>query len=226
MPVKSIKLAKDVMKPVRIRRKTEESLIQVSVDMNDRDPDLKKNINTRLHFFNHMIEHIAWRSLMNIKVDVKEKEYLLDHVITEDVGLSYGTAMNRLYFRTIQERSETTGVNGMGVAISMLDESMTRVAISFEERGMFFLDVADRTSIPTLVEDVKGSDLIAFMEGFTNGARCTLHIDLMKGRDPHHIFESIFRAFGEAMRGVFAPCSWRRGTTPGVAGNIQIDEGT
>lgn len=225
MPEKLERLKQGVQKPVRIKRETRESLIQVSVDMNDRDPDLKDHIKTRLHFFNHMIEHIAWRSLMNIRVEVKEKEYLLDHVITEDVGLTYGTALNRLYHRTIQERSQTVGVNGMGVAHSVLDESLTRVTLSFEERGMFFLTTPEGTSLPLLAEDVKGSDLVAFLEGFTNGAKATLHVDLLKGRDPHHIFESIFRAFGEAVRTAFSPCPWRRGTTPGVAGNIQIDEG-
>ena len=68
------------------------------------------------------------------------------------------------------------------------------------------------------------ADLVTFFEGFVQGAKCTLHIDLLKGYNPHHIWESIFRSFGEALKITFSECAWRKGTTPGVKGTVTLEK--
>jgi imidazoleglycerol-phosphate dehydratase len=83
---------------------------------------------------------------------------------------------------------------------------------------------AGPVNISEHVEDMRSADLQAFLAGVAHGARATLHIDLLKGEDPHHYWESIFRALGEAIRICFSPCPWRKGTTPGVKGKVSIQK--
>jgi len=68
------------------------------------------------------------------------------------------------------------------------------------------------------VEDMLSKDLENFLSGFSNGAKCTLHTIVIEGTDPHHIWESVFRALGEAIRMCFEINEYRKGTTPGVKG--------
>lgn len=205
--------AKDV---VTVTRETEESSIRLTLARGERDSDYKKKINTSIQFFNHMIETIVWRACMNITVDVKLEDFRLTHVICEDVGLALGEAYLELFNREIE-----TGINGSGAGMSCIDEALARVVISFEERALLVMD-PQLTSGPELVEDMQRADLSTFFEGFVQGAKATIHVDLLKGTNPHHIWESVFRAFGAALRTSFAPCEWRKGTTPGVKGVVSL----
>lgn len=193
-------------------RRTLESRVQVEVDLKERDPELKKKIETPFHFFNHMLETIAWRSCMNISVRIDIDGYHLAHVICEDVGITLGQALLRLW-----ENRKATGVSGSGCAYSLIDEALSRCAVSFEDRSSIHVERSNIT-VPENTEDLRSADLMAFFEGFVQGNRCTLHLDLLKGIDPHHIWESAFRAFGEVLYLAFQPRPWRKGTTPGVKG--------
>ena len=193
-------------------RRTMESIVEVEVNLRERDPELKKKVATPSHFFNHMLETIAWRACMNIAVKIEIDGYHLWHVICEDVGITLGQAVLRLW-----ENRKTLGVNGSGCAYSLIDEGLTRCAISFEDRSSIHVQ-NEGVIIPENVEDIHSADLMAFFEGFIQGNRCTLHLDILKGVDPHHIWESTFRAFGEALYAAFQPRPWRKGTTPGLKG--------
>lgn len=201
-----------------IRRTTAESAIEATLSRGERDPEYKKKINTSIQFLNHMIEHIMWRSCMNITAVVDIDGYRLTHVISEDVGMSIGEAFLELFNREI-----ASGVNGAGTGISIIDEAQAQVVISFEERAMLIIDPA-LTSGPELVEDMQSADLVTFFEGFVQGAKATVHIDLKRGTNPHHVWEAVFRAFGAALRTSFAPCEWRKGTTPGVKGVVSLEK--
>lgn len=192
-------------------RRTLESVVKISLDRGERDILLKKKIVTPRNFLNHMIETIAWRSCMNIYVSVEMGDYFLDHVLCEDVGITLGETL-RLLFQANRDK----GVNGAGNGIMIIDEALSRAVVSFEERSMcHFLN---HVPLPDKVEDMLSSDLIALLEGMAQGARATIHLEMMHGRDPHHLWESAFRAFGEALRMVYDRNEWRKGTTPGVKG--------
>lgn len=193
-------------------RRTLESRVQVEVDLKERDPDLKKKIETPFHFFNHMLETIAWRACMNVRVRIDIAGYHLAHVICEDIGITVGQVLLRLW-----ENRKLEGVSGSGSAYSLIDEALTRCTISFEGRSSMHVE-RGHVIIPESAEDLRSADLMAFFEGFVQGNRCTLHLDILKGVDPHHIWESAFRAFGEALYIAFQPRPWRKGTTPGVKG--------
>jgi imidazoleglycerol-phosphate dehydratase len=210
-------MTKNANDKITVRRKSAESEIIVSLEGGERDAELKKKIATPLHFFNHMLETIAWRGRFNLAVEVKLSDYNLTHVICEDVGLSLGEATIEKFRREI-----STGINGSGEAVCCIDEALARCVLSFEERALLVPDPA-LTGKFELVEDMRSADLSAFFEGFVQGAKATCHIDLIRGENPHHIWESVFRAFGEAFAASFAPCAWRKGTTPGVKGMVSID---
>ncbi len=204
---------------VIIERKTQESTIRASIEGGERDPQLKKGITTNLQFLNHMIEQWAWRSCLNLAVDVKFEEFVLNHLVVEDSGQCFGEALVRVATQMMNQQ----GINSCGAADGFIDEAAARVRISFESRSGFILNQGS-VKIPELVEDMQSADLWNFLDGIAQGARATIQIDLLSGRDPHHIWESVFRGLGEATRAAFSPCPWRKGQTVGVAGFIDVSQ--
>lgn len=208
-----------MIQPIRVVRKTSESLIRVEIDFGPRDPRGKEKIATPLPFFNHMLEHVAWRGEMNLNVQVQLDHFDLIHVITEDVGITFGRAIKEFV-----EANADHGIVGYGYAYGTIDEALTRSVLSFENRA--YLDFnATAVKLPASMEGMNSEDLVAFFEGFVQGAQATLHLDLLKGRDGHghHIWESAFRAFGEALRQSLSTRPWRGGMTAGVAGKISFE---
>ncbi len=205
-------------KPVRVTRTTSESEVEVVLDRGPRDPEAKRNLRTPLPFFNHMLEHVAWRGQLNIDLTVRLDHFDLAHLVTEDVGITLGRAV-----KEYAERNAAAGIVGYGAAYGTIDEALTRVVVSLENRAhLDFTRGAVR--LPEQTEGMNSEDLVAFLEGFVQGAQCTLHVDLLKGRDGHghHIWESAFRGLGMALYEALSQRLWRAGMTAGVAGNIGI----
>ncbi len=203
-------------KQIRVVRRTRESQIEVLLDRGTRDPEAKQKIVSPLPFFNHMLEHVAWRGQLNIELAVKLDHFDLVHVITEDVGITFGRAIKEYI-----DRNATRGIVGYGSAYGTIDEALTRSVISFESRA--HLDFQrGHVILPEQMEGMCSEDLVAFFEGFVQGAQCTLHLDLLKGREGHghHIWEATFRAFGMALYDALAERAWRANMTAGVAGGI------
>ena len=202
---------------ITVTRTTCESKIVVMLDRGPRDVDAKRKLTTPLPFFNHMLEHVAWRGEMNLAIDVKLDHFDLVHVITEDVGIAFGKAV-----KSYVDHYGHRGLVGYGSAFGTIDEALTRAVLSFESRA--YLDFNKGTVVlPERMEGMHSEDLVAFFEGFVQGAQCTLHLDLLKAREGHghHIWESVFRAFGMALYDALAERPWRKDMTAGVAGDIQ-----
>lgn len=204
---------------IEVTRRTSESNIRVALDFGPRDPRGKEKIATPLPFFNHMLEHVAWRGEMNLLIEVTLDHFDLVHVITEDVGITFGRAVKEYV-----EEKASDGIIGYGYAYGTIDESLTRAVLSFENRAYLDFNPGE-VKLPPAMEGMNSEDLVAFFEGFVQGASCTLHLDLLKGRPGHghHIWESAFRAFGEALRQSLTVRPWRAGMTAGVAGKITFD---
>ncbi|MFZ7104795.1 MAG: imidazoleglycerol-phosphate dehydratase [Peptococcaceae bacterium] len=201
---------------VIVERGTAESKILIELDDGPRNPQLKKEINTPLVFFNHMLEQIAWRSELNIGIKVELDHFFLNHVICEDLGIALGRACKELLERKIPE-----GAKGYGFALATIDESLARAVVSFESRAYLDLNF-NGVEVPQMTEGGYSEDLVAFWEGFVQGAQATLHLDLLKGRanHGHHHWESLFRAAGQALRDAIEHREWRKDMTSGVAGKI------
>ena len=201
------------MKTIKAVRKTTESVMGVILDFSPLAPNYRDKICTPIPFLNHMIEHIAYRAGFNIRTTTELTDFTLVHVIAEDLGIALGKA--------VKEYIDTTdGAYGYGDAIGIIDEAKAEVAMSFESRAYVDIDYHKNT-IPSETEGMLSEDLQTFLEGFAQGAMCTLHVDLLKGSNGHHIWEAIYRAFGSALNKVVAVDESRIGKTSGVAGNIE-----
>ena len=201
-------------KRISIRRLTRESEIVVTLDDS---PRRDFQLDTGIDFFNHMIEHIAWRSCLNIDVQYTNTQFRLTHVITEDTGIVMGMA-----FAELIKNKMASGVEGAGSGILGIDEAMALSNVSFEGRSVatFNFDAAPGLAIPQL-EDALSADLKEFFRGFVQGARATVFIQAFGGEDPHHCWESVYRSFGLALKEALKPNPWRAGTTAGVKGTME-----
>ena len=201
---------------VNVTRTTTESNMKVSCDFACLAPDYRKKINTPYPFLNHMIEHIAYRAGITVETDVQLNTFVLSHVVFEDLGIAFGKAL-----KTYVAENASCGVTGFGDGVGIIDEAYAEAAISFEDRAYFNFE----NGVGTLSETTEGvatEDLFVFLEGVAQGAQATLHINLRKGTNMHHIFEAIYRAFGICLKRALFCDETRIGLTSGVAGKIDF----
>lgn len=195
---------------VTVCRETTESKIVVKIVPGPIAADYRKKINTPIPFLSHMLEHIVWRCNFNIEVDITLDKFDLAHVVCEDLGQTVG--------RAFLEYSKDNAVCGFGDGVGIIDEAKADSAISLEGRSGFFFSSA--VEVPTVTETMQSEDLIVFLDGFAQGANATVHLDVQKGENAHHIWEAAFRAFGIALGRAYGENQSRKGMTSGVAGAI------
>jgi imidazoleglycerol-phosphate dehydratase len=187
---------------VRVVKTTKEIVIDLEVSQIRKELE----INSGLDFLNHMLETIAWGACMSLGVKAEtRRNHRLTHTIAEDVGITLGVALRGLHDRRI-----VRGLNGAGSGLFGLDDSLARAMIDIEGRRNTFIDLVASGSKLEKVEDMLTQDCIAFVEGLAQGLGATIHLDILKGHDPHHCWESAFRAIGEALKEVFTENSWRK----------------
>lgn len=203
------------MEDIKVVRTSTESEMTVRLSAPPIQQDYRSKIQTPLIFLNHMLEHIVWRSGLNLEVNVSLDKFFLAHVVAEDLGITVGKAVGE-YVRRITD----SGIYGYGDGVGIIDEAKAQCAISFESRA--YIDFNSHVAIPALVEDMHSEDLEVFLEGFAQGAACTLHVDIDKGSNAHHIWEAVYRALGKALEGALAVNPHRAGMTSGVAGKISF----
>lgn len=200
------------MERIEVTRTTTESRMSVVLDFAPLLTDYREKINTPLTFLNHMIEHIAWRSGINIETEVDLDKFCLTHVICEDLGIALGKAIAEYVRRK-------DGTVGYGDAYGIIDEARAHSLISFESRTYFDIDYNGITMCDN-VEGMYREDLETFLLGFAQGANCTLQISLEKGENGHHIWEAVFRSLGITLAAALKCDQSRLGKTAGVAGAI------
>jgi len=203
------------MKDVKVIRKTTESTMTVTLNFDGVSPEYRSKINTGIIFLNHMIEQLVWRSEVNIIADVELDRFNLSHVICEDLGMTLGKAVAKAV-----EDNGVDGIRGFGDGIGIIDEAFCQSAISFEGRAYLDFD-AGMCTIPESTEGMLSEDLMTFIDGFVQGARCTLHVNLSKGENGHHIWEAVFRSIGIALKNTLEIVESRKNMTSGVAGRIE-----
>lgn len=196
----------------RARRESREALVTADVDFG---PRREPRLDTTIAFFDHMLEMLGWYGDFVVDATYEVKTYRLTHVVTEDIGLALGAA----FAQAVRDRI-ADGVESSGFAFGVMDEASALSQVSFEGRSN---SVVTREGAGTLenVEDMLSVDLVAFFEGFSQGGRCTVHLELRDGsRDPHHAWEAAFRAFGRALRAALTANPRRAGMTAGVKGTL------
>ena len=161
-------------------------------------------------FFEHMLDQVSRHGLVDLQIQATGDLEIDDHHTVEDVGITLGQAF-------AQAVGDKKGMTRYGHAYVPLDEALSRVVIDFSGRpGLFY-------EIPFTRSSVGGFDVDLFREffqGFVNHAQVTLHIDNLKGDNSHHQIETVFKAFGRALRMALTPDVRMSGIVPSTKGSL------
>ncbi len=188
-----------------VERNTLETQITITVNL---DGTGKSNFQTGIPFLNHMLDQIARHGMIDLSVDAKGDLDIDAHHTVEDVGITLGQAFAKAL-------GDKKGISRYGHAYVPLDESLSRVVIDFSGRPSLYYEVTfNRAFIGHFDVDL----LREFFQGFVNHAGVTLHIDNLKGGNAHHIAETVFKAFGRAVRNAITLDERMSGIMPSTKG--------
>ncbi|HMN19900.1 MAG TPA: imidazoleglycerol-phosphate dehydratase HisB [Ottowia sp.] len=188
-----------------IARDTAETRIRVRLDL---DGTGQAQLATGIGFFDHMLDQIARHGLVDLDVRCEGDLHIDGHHTVEDVGIAIGQAVR-------QAVGDKQGITRYGHSYVPLDEALSRVVIDFSGRPGLVLQ-AQFTS--AMIGAFDTQLVHEFFQGFVNHAGVTLHIDNLKGVNAHHQVETIFKAFGRALRMALAPDPRMVGTIPSTKG--------
>ena len=170
-----------------VSRNTNETRIVVDLQL---DGSGKGVFNTGVPFFEHMLDQLARHGMLDLKVDCDGDTQIDDHHSVEDTGIVIGQAFAKAL-------GDKAGITRYGHAYVPLDEALSRVVIDFSGRpGLYFNCDFKRSKVGAFDVEL----CYEFFHGFVNHAGATLHIDNIKGDNEHHKIETIFKAFGRAIR--------------------------
>lgn len=176
-----------VERSATVKRDTKETQITVSVNL---DGTGKAKFDTGIPFLEHMLDQIARHGLVDLDITCKGDIHIDDHHSVEDIGITLGEAVHKAI-------GDKKGIRRYGHAYVPLDEALSRVVIDFSGRPSLEMHV------PYTRDTVGKFDVELFSEffhGFVNHAKVTLHIDNLRGANAHHQIETVFKAFGRALR--------------------------
>jgi imidazoleglycerol-phosphate dehydratase len=170
-----------------IRRDTRETQIAVEINL---DGTGASRFETGIAFLDHMMEQIARHGLVDLMVEAKGDVHIDHHHTVEDIGITLGQAFDKAI-------GDKRGIVRYGHAYVPLDEALSRVVLDCSGRpGLEWFVDFPRARIGDFDVDL----FREFFQGFVNHAKVTLHIDSLRGRNAHHVAETIFKAFGRALR--------------------------
>ncbi|MCK5850249.1 MAG: imidazoleglycerol-phosphate dehydratase HisB [Kiritimatiellae bacterium] len=171
----------------KLKRKTRETDISVELNI---DGTGKSSIGTGLPFFDHMLELLAKHSLIDIKLKAKGDIDVDYHHTVEDIGLVLGSALDKAL-------GTRRGIVRYGASSVPMDEALCRVSIDLGGRPYMVYRIANRKR---KILDFDLALLEEFFRAFVTNVRMNLHIDQLYGKDPHHAYESVFKAVARALR--------------------------
>ncbi|MGB5199520.1 MAG: imidazoleglycerol-phosphate dehydratase HisB [Sedimenticolaceae bacterium] len=191
----------------RVERNTLETQIAVAIDL---DGSGASRLDTGIPFLEHMLDQIARHGLIDLDVVAKGDLHIDAHHTVEDIGITFGQA----FARAIGDKQ---GVRRYGHAYVPLDEALSRVVLDLSGRpGLVFEVAFTRSAIGGFDVDL----FHEFFQGFVNHAAVTLHIDNLRGVNAHHQAETIFKAFGRALRVAIEPDARLGNVIPSTKGSL------
>lgn len=196
-----------MMRTAEITRNTLETQISVSLNL---DGTGVANLNSGIGFLDHMMDQIARHGMMDINVQAKGDLHIDAHHTVEDIGITLGQAFAKAV-------GDKKGIRRYGHAYVPLDEALSRVVLDISGRpGLSFGCVFTRATIGEFDVDL----VHEFFQGFVNHANVSLHIDNLKGHNAHHQAETIFKAFGRALRMAMELDPRMAGIMPSTKGSL------
>jgi len=190
-----------------VNRDTLETRIKVSINL---DGTGQSSFETGIPFLDHMLDQVARHGLVDLEINASGDRHIDDHHTVEDIGISLGQAFN-------QALGDKKGLMRYGHAYVPLDEALSRVVIDFSGRpGIEYRVEYPRARIGEFDVDL----FHEFFQGFANHACATLHIDNLAGKNAHHIAETVFKAFGRALRVAVSRDERMSGVIPSTKGSL------
>jgi imidazoleglycerol-phosphate dehydratase len=189
-----------------VERNTNETRIKVAVNL---DGTGSFKISSGLPFLEHMLEQVARHGLIDMDIVADGDLHIDAHHTVEDLGITLGQAFDKAL--------DKTGIRRYGHAYVPLDEALSRVVIDFSGRpGLEYHIPFTRGSVGDFDVDL----FYEFFQGFVNHAKVTLHIDNLRGKNSHHQIETVFKAFGRALRMAMEVDPRMAGTVPSTKGTL------
>lgn len=190
-----------------VKRDTKETQITASVNL---DGTGVSKLTTGLPFLEHMLDQVARHGLIDLTIEAKGDLHIDAHHTVEDIGITVGQAIARAV-------GDKKGIRRYGHAYVPLDEALSRVVIDLSGRpGLDYHVEFPRARIHDFDVDL----VHEFFQGFSNHALATLHVDCLRGRNAHHVAETIFKAFGRALRMALEPDARMGGVVPSTKGSL------
>ncbi|MDB5907904.1 MAG: imidazoleglycerol-phosphate dehydratase [Massilia sp.] len=190
-----------------IIRNTNETQIRVAINL---DGTGQQKLNTGVPFLDHMLDQIARHGLIDLDIECVGDLHIDAHHTVEDTGITLGMAVARAI-------GDKKGIRRYGHAYVPLDEALSRVVIDFSGRPGLEMHVPwKRAMIGAFDVDLAHE----FFQGFVNHALVSLHIDNLRGENAHHQCETVFKAFGRALRMAAEPDARAAGTIPSTKGSL------
>jgi imidazoleglycerol-phosphate dehydratase len=181
-----------MQRKARVERKTLETQIGVSLDL---DGSGRSKLETGVAFLDHMLDQVARHGLFDLEVSARGDLHIDAHHTVEDIGITLGQAF-------AQAVGDKKGIRRYGHAYVPLDEALSRVVVDLSGRPGLEMHV----EFPRALIGSFDVDLFhELFQGFVNHAAVTLHLDSLRGRNAHHIAETLFKAFGRALRMAVEP---------------------
>lgn len=195
------------MRKADIERNTLETQIKVSINL---DGTGQRDLVTGLPFLEHMLDQIARHGLIDLAIKATGDLEIDAHHTVEDIGIALGQAFQRAV-------GDKTGICRYGHAYVPLDEALSRVVIDLSGRpGLCFRVPFKRSHVGDFDVDL----FHEFFQGFVNHALVTLHVDNLCGENAHHQIETVFKAFGRALRMALAPDERMQNQLPSTKGAL------
>jgi imidazoleglycerol-phosphate dehydratase len=170
-----------------VRRDTKETQIQVRINL---DGTGQSELSTGIGFFDHMLDQIARHGLIDLHIQATGDLHIDGHHTVEDVGIALGQAVAIAV-------GDKKGLRRYGHAFVPLDEALSRVVVDFSGRPGLEMHVPFKSG---MIGQFDSQLAFEFFQGFVNHAFVTLHIDNLRGENAHHQAETVFKAFGRALR--------------------------
>lgn len=190
-----------------VSRNTNETKIEVSINL---DGQGSAKLNTGIGFLDHMLDQVARHGMFDLEVTAMGDLHIDGHHTVEDVGIVLGQAFNKAI-------GDKKGITRYGTAIIPLDEALSRVVLDISGRpGLEFNVEFKRAAIGEFDVDL----IHEFFQGFVNHANITMHIDNLKGDNAHHQAETIYKAFGRALKMAVCIDPKISGITPSTKGSL------
>ena len=190
-----------------VARNTLETQVEVELDL---DGSGRSELATGLPFFEHMLDQVARHGLLDLRISAHGDLHIDGHHTVEDIGITLGQAF-------AQAVGDKKGIRRYGHAYVPLDEALSRVVIDLSGRpGLEFHAEFHRARMGDLESDL----VREFFQGFVNHAQVTLHVDCLRGRNDHHVAETLFKAFGRALRMALSPDERMAGQMPSTKGTL------